>query len=383
MRRLCFEGRPDAALALGYEAGVAALAAAAAEPDPGGPAHGTVAQIGLATVFALVDAGRVHPAEAIARTGHDEAVRQGAGLAQGWFAAARAATSMLAGRVLDARRWATEGRLLGRLHHDGRLHAISTEALLMSYGLLGEPAPMLVAPAVPTSVRGVDEDQLTALGLPAGLDLDVRRRAWGGTGRERAAALDALASASAAAATQGLFGLATAFAGEVALLGDAPRARQLLADLGPVDGDLYPLWPVIVDAAVDGDAATLARCADRLEELGVMGVASVLTVHAAGLELESAPERARELMRAANRRAHGVQHGEAYLAQFRRMLPLREREREIAELAASGLTNKQIAEHLVISIRTVENHLYRVYEKLGIEGRTALVDLFSGPIQPR
>ena len=41
-------------------------------------------------------------------------------------------------------------------------------------------------------------------------------------------------------------------------------------------------------------------------------------------------------------------------------------------LAAAGRTNKEIAEQLFLSPRTVENRLQRVYEKLGISGRTEL-----------
>ncbi|MFF4925948.1 LuxR C-terminal-related transcriptional regulator [Kitasatospora sp. NPDC001261] len=47
---------------------------------------------------------------------------------------------------------------------------------------------------------------------------------------------------------------------------------------------------------------------------------------------------------------------------------------EIARLAASGLTNKQIAERLFLSHRTVGGHLYQTYERLGITSRTMLRD---------
>jgi DNA-binding NarL/FixJ family response regulator len=53
-------------------------------------------------------------------------------------------------------------------------------------------------------------------------------------------------------------------------------------------------------------------------------------------------------------------------------LPLTRREHEIAGLAARGLSNRQIAEHLVVSVRTVDNHLHRVYGKLGITRRAEL-----------
>ena len=48
------------------------------------------------------------------------------------------------------------------------------------------------------------------------------------------------------------------------------------------------------------------------------------------------------------------------------------REREIARLAAGGATNRAIAEALVLSTRTVEGHLYRIYGKLGITTREEL-----------
>ncbi|WP_431239310.1 LuxR C-terminal-related transcriptional regulator [Mycolicibacterium aichiense] len=56
-------------------------------------------------------------------------------------------------------------------------------------------------------------------------------------------------------------------------------------------------------------------------------------------------------------------------------LPLSDREREIAALVADGLSNRQIADRLVVSVRTVEGHLYRVYNKLGINDREQLVRL--------
>lgn len=47
------------------------------------------------------------------------------------------------------------------------------------------------------------------------------------------------------------------------------------------------------------------------------------------------------------------------------------REAEVLGLVADGLTNQEIAERLVLSIRTVERHLATVYRKLGLQGRNA------------
>lgn len=52
-------------------------------------------------------------------------------------------------------------------------------------------------------------------------------------------------------------------------------------------------------------------------------------------------------------------------------------EREIALLAATGLTNKQIAERLFLSPRTVGAHLYQIFPKLGITSRAALRDALA------
>ena len=44
----------------------------------------------------------------------------------------------------------------------------------------------------------------------------------------------------------------------------------------------------------------------------------------------------------------------------------------MAELAAEGLANKEIAQKLFVTVRTVELHLSHVYAKLGIRSRTQL-----------
>ncbi len=51
---------------------------------------------------------------------------------------------------------------------------------------------------------------------------------------------------------------------------------------------------------------------------------------------------------------------------------LSRREEEIAQLAATGLTNRQISEQLAISEHTVKNYLFRIFEKLGVSTRVEL-----------
>ncbi|MEV8639060.1 AAA family ATPase [Streptosporangium sp. NPDC051023] len=54
-------------------------------------------------------------------------------------------------------------------------------------------------------------------------------------------------------------------------------------------------------------------------------------------------------------------------------------ETRIARLAAQGLSNRQIAEHMFLSPRTVGAHLYRIFPKLGITSRAQIRDLLDGP----
>ncbi|MEB3200839.1 MAG: response regulator transcription factor [Synechococcaceae cyanobacterium] len=53
---------------------------------------------------------------------------------------------------------------------------------------------------------------------------------------------------------------------------------------------------------------------------------------------------------------------------------LSEREIEIIELVAGGLTNQEIAEQLMISKRTVDNHVSNIFTKTGARNRVALLN---------
>ena len=54
-------------------------------------------------------------------------------------------------------------------------------------------------------------------------------------------------------------------------------------------------------------------------------------------------------------------------------------ERRIAEMAAEGLTNRQIAQQLFLTLKTVETHLSNTYRKLDIASRRELAEALLGP----
>lgn len=57
------------------------------------------------------------------------------------------------------------------------------------------------------------------------------------------------------------------------------------------------------------------------------------------------------------------------------------REAEVLDLVAAGCTNAEVAERLVLSVRTVERHLLNAYAKLGVRGRAAAAARRSGLAQ--
>ena len=72
--------------------------------------------------------------------------------------------------------------------------------------------------------------------------------------------------------------------------------------------------------------------------------------------------------------ASSKQRTAADLAEMRaRLDSLTERQRQVLDLAVAGLSNKEIAEHLGISFRTVENHRAWMMERMGARNLAELV----------
>jgi DNA-binding NarL/FixJ family response regulator len=123
------------------------------------------------------------------------------------------------------------------------------------------------------------------------------------------------------------------------------------------------------------DGAALHAASVQLEQIGALllaadAAAQVATVHTRQKRRGSAhtTTRAHQLAQA----CEGART--PALAALTAPLPLTRREHEIT-LAASGLSNREIAQRLIVSVRTVENHLYRASTKLGTTDRTELTAL--------
>nr|WP_241562821.1 LuxR family transcriptional regulator [Micromonospora costi] len=185
---------------------------------------------------------------------------------------------------------------------------------------------------------------------------------------------------------------ADGFAGhEVHVLHDLVRLDQAALQVGPtcsdgsrrtiaqrltelserVDGDLPPLLARHARAAMAGDAADLLAVAAEFaaRDLNVFAAeATAAALHRLRHERPAAAGEARERLAALLNRCDMIR-----TPALRAGMPaLTEREWEVARLAAQGTTSKAIAEKLYLSTRTVENHLQRVYAKLGVAGRAEL-----------
>jgi non-specific serine/threonine protein kinase len=57
--------------------------------------------------------------------------------------------------------------------------------------------------------------------------------------------------------------------------------------------------------------------------------------------------------------------------------PLTNRELEVAALLAEGLTNKEVAARLRLSVRTAENHVLNVMNKLGMDNRAQVAAWYT------
>ncbi|GAA4790470.1 LuxR family transcriptional regulator [Actinomycetospora chlora] len=156
-----------------------------------------------------------------------------------------------------------------------------------------------------------------------------------------------------------------------------------LADLARVlDGPRASTAAAHAAALAARDVDRLIATADQMESCGLVLAAVDALAHAAVVARDrgehtaatAAAERATTL---AAERCEGAVTPALRLAQA--PLPVSGREREVATLAAEGLTNRQIALRLHVSVRTVESHIYRACTRLGLPDRAAL----AAAIAPR
>ncbi len=220
---------------------------------------------------------------------------------------------------------------------------------------------------------------LEALGLPTDMEYEVevlQARAWAlAAGGDMGAARKSLEVAAELGKEVGdLLGATKALHG-LARMG---RARQVVDDLealaSKVDGELTAARLSYALAAADRDSRALTAAAERFEEVGaLLYAAEALGESAVHLRRDGASREAAATQQTA---ARLLARCEGAVTPFVRAIGARAQltpaELDTALQAATGSTDKQIAETMHLSVRTVENRLHRAYQKLGLSHRREL-----------
>jgi len=317
---------------------------------------------------ALVMKGRIAEAMAVAESATDAAVLTGNDQVAVWALWADAMVCSLAGDTTRALASAREAvarseRLtetffssLSRLHLAAALNAAGDPA-----GARAELAAVQTGPGQRLlDLRGGNGWELLTRTLLALGELDAAA--------ETAATADARARTSLLAQRT-----ATAVCARAAVLlarGDPAAAIDAAREAMPLaESAGNPLLDARARALIGtalGRVGSTEQAIIELEE-------AERTLHAAGA-LREADAAARELRRLGRRGTRRIRDtgGAAGIG------ALSAREREVATLVAAGKRNRDVAAALFVSEKTVESHLARIYDKLGVRSRAALATIVAG-----
>jgi DNA-binding CsgD family transcriptional regulator len=320
--------------------------------------------------LALVYAGRLVEAEELLTRAYDQVVVEPLAEAKALVSRRLAVLHLEQGRLQRAFLRASESSVhfqqIGRTFPARWPYVAAAQALALM-GQADRAAETLAA--------------LDALGLPTWPIIEsdlLQARAWtaAAAGDIPGARAQLEAAADVGEEIGDLIGATSALHSQ-ARLGRARHVASRLSALAQdVDGDLVAGRAAYANAVAARDAEALDKVSLDFEDMGAIlyaaearAEAAVLLRRAGKTRQAAAAEQkaARFLARCEGAATLPVQ---TIAAQVR----LSPGELDTALQAAAGRTNRQIASDMNLSVRTVENHLQRVYEKLGVSGRHELAD---------
>ena len=296
-----------------------------------------------------------------------------------------AATLVELGRIADATAAGEEGVERARLAGNARI-LLWAQCALASARLAAGDIGAALQHAGEAAAMGTEADFHSA-GQP-GWCLGVALVAAGNPERGRDQLLDALPRVlpvDRPAATTDLVEAHLACA-------DADAAEQALAAAGPVEAPVLgiarsavllaggrPLEAVAAARTASAGAPLLAARARLAEGQALAAAGERDAAREALIEAEAAFDGygALRLRSEATRELRRLGHRVVRAAATPAGGPLTAREREIAELVAAGRTNREVAEQLVLSPRTIEAHVRNIYGKLGVRSRVELARSFE------
>ena len=403
---LVFAGRPAAALA-------------AVRPilDSEEATERARARAGLAAVTALCLAGGVEQARTLVERLREPAILLAYELPflPSQLLAAYSLALTLAGRLDDAEAEAREGyeRALADHAHDasalwakmlGRVH-LARGAVRTACTLLQEAAAKFaeldaigfgaLCLAFLSHARALAADRHGAEQALARAEATLRpgthifdadlgiARAWTvAAGGERSAARTQALRVADDAQASGQLAYAAVALHDLARLGDAASATERITELADrLDGPLAQAYAAHAAASAARDGGALDDAAAAFESTGALLLAAEAFTEASAAHRDRGrPGSAARSATRANLLAERCEGAVTpALLDAGGAAALTRRESEVASLAASGLSNRAIAERLVVSVRTVEHHLEHAYQKLGVTGRGQLAPLLQRP----
>lgn len=307
--------------------------------------------------------GNLPKAQAAALRGYNAAVAEKAVQPSAWLAYAQGRSAWLAGRPKTAQYWYSRALFMARMHNLLLMTNLAAAGVAASSALLDGASDKDVWSG---TSQGCSHARLLA-------GEEALGQAWSAaTDGSLAAARDILGQAAQRAHDAEYYTSEMLLLTEIARLGGAEEIASRMMALGELcDGPFSSARVDFTLGLATKDPDLLLATSVRLELIGALLLAAEAAAAAARMLqrknlITSSVYAAQTVARLS---AHCEGASTPGLSLMDTPQPLTERELEIAYIASRGLSSKEIAATLTLSVRTVDNHLHRLYSKLGITNR--------------
>jgi DNA-binding CsgD family transcriptional regulator len=324
----------------------------------------------VAQCLALAELGRLAEAQQVGLVGHATAVKVGVLYGQAWLAINIARGTRFTSAMDDTGAWAREGAAGFESLGIQPLRQWAMYGATWAAALFGDRDE---ARSLADQARSLDHGHVELMEPEA-------RRAEAALAlleHDRGGALRHLHDGAELAAKLGLHAMELGVLHDFVRLDEADDVIGRIEELGPqVDGALAAAIVEHARGVVARDGVLLGAASDRFADIGADLLAAEAAAQASAAH-RNAMDR-RNAQRWSSRAAELVEGigpvDTPALHLGGESAELTSREREIALLAARRIPSKEIAQRLEVSRRTVDNHLHRVYSKLGVMGRDELAE---------